>query len=314
MSTPIIIDTDMAIDDWLAILYLLRHPEADVRLITVAAAGEAHAGPGEVNARRLLALAGHPGIPTAAGSPLPMHGKRAFPLIVRLLMDARLFLPMPGPSAPVVSGKTAVELIASTLEASTEPVSILALGPLTNLAEVLQSNPKLAKKIAAITIMGGALDVPGNLGSVSPGLKANVTAEWNIYIDPHAANIVFKCGAPVILVPLDATNLVPLTKRFLTEIAARAQHPAAKFSYKALERIFRLSNGREFYFWDPLAAAAVVQADILKLEEFRLRVIEEDGTECGRVLRDDQGFVVQAAIGADAQAFEQSYLEVLGRS
>ncbi len=313
MTTPILIDTDMAIDDWLAILYLLRHPQADVRAITVAATGEAHARPGERNARRLLALARHPSIPTRAGSPFPLVGRRVFPLIIRLMMDACLFLRLPAPLKAVSTGQNALDVIVQTLQACADPVTIVALGPLTNLAQALQQQPQLAEKIGGIFIMGGALQVPGNLASVNPALRANTHAEWNIYIDPQAANIVFGCGAPVTLVPLDATNQVPLTAGLLAKLAGQARHPAAKFSHQALARIFRLSNGREFYFWDPLAAAAALQPELLQLETRLVRVIEDDGSECGRVIESPAGYPIHVAFGADAQAFERVYLEILGR-
>lgn len=318
MPTPILIDTDMAIDDWLAILFLLRNPLAEVRAITVAATGEAHARPGEANARRLLSAAGYKPIPTAAGSQAPIEGQRAFPLVVRLLMDWRMFLPLPAPQRAVNRGQSAVDLIIQTLMESSEPVTIVVLGPLTNLAQALQKQPEIVRKVGGIWIMGGALDVPGNLGSVSPALRTNKHAEWNIYIDPHAANIVFASGAPVILIPLDATNQVPLTAQYMSQLKKMAQndtpHPAAVFSYRALERIFRLSNGREFYFWDPLAAAAAIKPELVRLEALRLRVIEAQGDDCGRVINDQAGYLVQAALSADSVEFEKIYLDTLSHA
>jgi inosine-uridine nucleoside N-ribohydrolase len=312
VAKPVIIDTDMALDDWMAILYLLRHPGVAVQAITVSGAGEAHAGVGQRNALRFAALAGRPELPVAAGRKTPLRGKNAFPRLLRYLMDIRLGLSLPkSPARP--GAESAVALLTRTLEAAAEPVTIVALGPHTNLAEALQARPQLASRIAMIYVMGGALDVPGNLKM--PGMRTdNTVAEWNIYIDPYAANVVLRSGAPITLVPLDATNRVPVTPAFFEQIAASHATPEAEFVYRLLRRIKPALAGGEFYFWDPLAAAVATDESIASFEQRRLLVVEELGPHCGQTRTDEAGPVVRVCTAVDQPRFEQLYLRTIGGS
>jgi pyrimidine-specific ribonucleoside hydrolase len=107
----------------------------------------------------------------------------------------------------------AAELIIEIVQNSDEPITIVAVGPLTNIAEAIQMEPGIASNISDIFIMGGAVEVEGNVGKSGVGIQ-NEHAEWNIYIDPVAANVVFDSGVPVTLVPLDATKDVPVTRKF----------------------------------------------------------------------------------------------------
>jgi len=313
MPIPILIDSDMALDDWMAILYLLREPAADVKAITVVATGEAHARPGVRSALRLLTLAGHAHIPVCAGQPRPLKTAHAFPFIVRLMVDLRLFLRLPQARGPA-SCIDAPAQIAKTLEESPQPLTIVAIGPLTNLGLVLQQRPSLKDKIANIFIMGGAVDVPGNIMQVDPRIQ-NETAEWNIYCDPHAANLVLASGAPVTLVPLDATNDVPFTRTFLERLRNNSQHPAAGFLYRALKRIPARVAGEgqdtTFFFWDALAAVLAVYPQIGKYETALLRVVEEEGPHSGRTARDETGWPACICTGADRSAFEDIFLGIL---
>ncbi len=306
---PVIIDTDMALDDWMAILYLLRHPQVAVQAVTVAATGEAHARPGAVNALRLLALAQHTPCPVAAGSPVPLRGSAAFPWLIRFIMDHHFFIPLVRVPAPAAI-PDAVPLLAEQLSAAPEPVTILAVGPLTNLGALLQAHPHLAAKIERVVIMGGALDVPGNIQDILPR-SPNAHAEWNIYIDPTAANLVFASGVPVTLVPLDATNQTPLTPDFLQRLGQRASHPAARFIHRGLQNMSRLNQGRGFYFWDPLAAVLAVRPELGRYQTRPVRVIEEEGSQYGRTLGEEGAYPIQVCLGVDQPAFEQEFLDTL---
>src|SRR5690606_24901869 len=137
VTTPLIIDSDLALDDWMALAFLLQSPEVDVRAITVAATGEAHAGPGVKNTLRLMALTGVEGIPVASGRTTPLAGTHRFPLALRLAMDFRLGLGLPRPRTRP-SGGSAVALLRRTLLEAPAPCTLLALGPLTNLAQLFE--------------------------------------------------------------------------------------------------------------------------------------------------------------------------------
>jgi inosine-uridine nucleoside N-ribohydrolase len=305
---PFIIDTDMALDDWMAILYLLEQPNIRIEAITVAATGEAHAKPGVRNALRLLALADHELIPIAAGSEKPLQGDHVFPWMIRFAMDHFFFLKAPKPiDGPSLMG--AVDTIAQALKDTREPINFVAIGPLTNLATVINEHPDLVEKIAGITFMGGALDVPGNIESINKKIK-NPYAEWNVYIDPLAADMVFRSGIPITLVPLDATNQVPITQDYLNEMESREGGAALEFVQRACRRVFRLSPPeRMFYFWDPLAAVVALHPEIGKFEQRMLRVVTEEGSQSGRLVSSEDGAKISVCKHVDKAAFERLFLE-----
>jgi pyrimidine-specific ribonucleoside hydrolase len=307
---PVIIDTDMAADDWLAILYTLQRPDLAVVAITVTGAGEAHCGPGVRNALSLTALAGQPAIPVACGREAPLRGNHTFPSAWRENVDALLGLRLPE-SALAPAAQTAPELMASLAQASPEPMTLLTLGPLTNVAEALQADPAVSGHLAMIYIMGGAVDVSGNVAGSGAGLDDNTGAEWNIYVDPYAANVVLQSGTPVTFVPLDATNHAPVTSSFYQKLAGQRTTPEAQFAYDVLtqEKDFLESGG--LYFWDPLAAAVLSDESLASFESRRLAVVEAEGDDSGRLIAADEGAAVRFAASADGARFESLFLETL---
>jgi len=307
-AVPVLIDTDMAADDWLAILYLLKRPDVDVRAITVTGAGEAHCPAGTRNALKLAALAGRPEIPVACGRETPLAGTHAFPEEWRESVDELVGLELPE-GAGVVSRESAVELLTRLVRTSTRKIHVLALGPLTNVCEALLAEPSLVDHLEMITIMGGAVRVPGNVGAVST--IENDTAEWNFYVDPSAAGVVLDSGAPVTLVPLDATNDVPVTAEFFDRMHSDRTTAAAAFAYEVLAaHEGDLSSGR-FFFWDPLAAAVVGDDGLVTVVETPIVVITEEGPESGRTLESESGASVRVAMSADRARFEKLFLDTL---
>lgn len=310
-SHPLIIDTDMAADDWMAILYLLNRPDISVEAITVTGAGEAHCEPGIKNAMHLTALAGQPDIPVSCGRETPLQGDHTFPASWRERVDALAGLTLPdNPASP--APQSAVELLTAILESSSNKMTILTLGPLTNLAEALQAAPELKDKIEMIYIMGGAVDVPGNVGNSRAGID-NQTADWNIYVDPHAAALVFESGAPLTLIPLDATNHVPVTDSFVKRIKNNRQTPEAMFVFDLLTKTeyhdFIRMGG--YFFWDPLAAAILTENSLGTFETKALIVVEEEGNNCGRTQVSGNGASIRVAVNADGERFEQLFLDTL---
>jgi inosine-uridine nucleoside N-ribohydrolase len=307
-AQPFIVDTDMAPDDWLAILCLLGRPEVEVKAITVTGAGEAHCAPGVRHALGLVALAGRPDIPVTCGRETPLQGDHVFPTSWRERVDNLLDLSLPeNPNAP--ANESAVELLMRTVQESSRPVHILALGPLTNVAEVLKAEPSLIENVQRITIMGGAVHVPGNVGPSSD--IDNSVAEWNIYVDPHAAAVVFHSGAPVTLVPLDATNHAPLTMNFYRRLERDRETPVAQFAYLVLSSLMDFIRGGAYYFWDPLAAAIATDGSLAAYEEQPLLVIEEEGPQSGRTMVHEDGHLIRVAVSADRDRFERLFLDAL---
>ena len=307
---PFIIDTDMAADDWMAILYLLQSPKADVKAITIAATGEAHAGPGVRNALRLLALTNQTEVVVSSGRTKPLRGQHKFPLSWRIAMDLRLGLSLPS-SRQRKSKQQGVELITQLIQTSPQKVVLVTLGPLTNIAEVLETDPAIVDKLKMIYIMGGALDVPGNIEVSGVSIK-NRYAEWNIYIDPYATAIVFQSGAPITLVPLDATNRMPLSVAFYERF--QASTPAANFVHRTLTRLKPLIKKNEYYFWDPLTAVVATHNCLATFQERPVVVNQKEGPESGRTVADPGGSLVRICTAVDQKEFESIFLETLNRS
>jgi purine nucleosidase len=192
---PIIIDTDPGQDDAVAILLALASPEFEVLGVT-AVAGNVPLALTEVNARKICELAGRPDIKVYAGATRPLLR----PLVTAEHVHGRTGLDgpvLPDPTMPLQK-QHAVDFIVETLmtrEAGT--VTLCVLGPMTNIALALIREPRIASRINRIVAMGGGFFEGGN---ITP------TAEFNIYVDPHAARAVFDAGIPITLLPLDCTH------------------------------------------------------------------------------------------------------------
>lgn len=191
----IIIDTDPGQDDAVAILLALASPELDVVGIT-AVAGNVPLSLTEKNARRICELAGRPETLVFAGADRPLERK----LVTAEHVHGKTGLDGPELPEPAMQlqDRHAVEFIVETLMAA-EPgeITLCPLGPLTNIALALQKEPAIAPRIREIVLMGGGFFEGGN---ITP------TAEFNIYVDPLAADIVFRSGVPITMMPLDVTH------------------------------------------------------------------------------------------------------------
>jgi inosine-uridine nucleoside N-ribohydrolase len=154
--------------------------------------------------------------------------------------------------------------------------------------------------------MGGAVDVPGNLGDGGFFKTNNKNAEWNVFCDPVAADIVFKSGARIRMVPLDATNRVPLDVGFLDQLQKSAVSPAGKAVAHLLESERDMIQQGIFFAWDPLAAVGLVDAKVLRMVPMNLTVDAD-----GAIRRNDKGSRVDVAMDANAALFRSLYLETV---
>ena len=304
---PVILDVDMAHEDMFAALFLLSHPGVEVKAITVSGTGEAHCGPGVQNALGLVAASGKEDIPVACGRETPLAGNHEFPAAWRKAADSAYGVPLP--TGEAASSLSASDLIIDITRNSKEPISIIAVGPLTNIAEAIQNEPGIIAAIQEIYIMGGAIEVEGNVGNSGVGIQ-NKYAEWNIYIDPTAANIVFNSGIPIILVPLDATKDVPVTRNFYKTLEKNRDTPSANLVYEMLTANLGFVDSGGFQFWDSLTAAIFTDRSISQYEEVELTVVEEEGPESGRTVTTDNGSKIRVAMSADRKTFEPILLTI----
>jgi purine nucleosidase len=207
--TTIIIDTDPGQDDAVAILLALASPdELDVLGIT-AVAGNVPLPLTARNARMMVELAGRPEVPVYAGCDQPLVRD----LVTAEYVHGRTGLDgaeLPEPTVPLADGH-AVDFLIATLRDPVEPVTVCTLGPLTNLATALTREPSIGDGVREIVMMGGGFFEGGN---VTPA------AEFNIYVDPQAADIVFRSGLPLVLMPLDVTHRALITRTRLQRFGA----------------------------------------------------------------------------------------------
>ncbi|MDX1435533.1 MAG: nucleoside hydrolase, partial [Anaerolineales bacterium] len=274
-----------------------------------AGTGEAHCEAGVRNTRGLLALHGRADIPVACGPESPMIGNQSFPAEWRAGADDLYGLDLPENTAPGVN-QSAPDLIASIIKGSEQKVALVAVGPLTNLGQALEADPSLVDGIDSIHIMGGAIELGGNVGMSGVGID-NPFAEWNIFIDPRAANIVLASGAPLTLVPLNATRHAPVTTDFYRCIQENHRTPEAEFVYQILKANYGFVESGGFQFWDTLTAAILADGSLAEFETRDLIVVEQEGGSWGQTRSDPQGYPVRVAVSADRARFESLLLSVL---
>ena len=271
-----LIDTDAAGDDLVALAFLLSAPHVEIAAITVSGTGEAHCGPGVDVVLRLLELLDAPDIPAACGRETPLLGEITFPDEWRTHVDGGSGLDLPATDRQPFAGGE-VELIRQTTQAHDQLV-VLTLGPLTNLADAVQSDAAIASDIAAVFVMGGAVFVPGNVAAGTG--SDNEVAEWNIYVDPRATNLVLDASLNPVLVSLDGTNQVPVTAAFAARVADEASAPAALVLAELFAANPYMTDGT-YYLWDPLAAMLGAGYPVGSVEAVQIAVEETNGAEWG---------------------------------
>jgi ribokinase len=283
---PVAIDTDPGIDDALALMLALRAPELRVELITTVA-GNVPVEMATANARRLLALIAPPTWPVVAqGSarPLrrPLHTAVAFHGQDGLGGLTELRRPDGSPQYPLpqqpVARQHAVKRLLTLVETHRQDLTIIALGPLTNIARAILQAPDTMRQLGRLVIMGGAIGVPGNISAV---------AEFNIFVDPHAADIVFGTGLPITLVPLDVTRQVRLTRAFL----AQTVHGAGNKLAQAIRQMTRQSlddpqQTAGLAMHDPLAVAVALDPTLVRTTRLPVGVETQGQQTIGMTVAD----------------------------
>ncbi len=305
---PLLIDTDVAPDDLVAIAFLVASPVVEIKAITVAGTGEAHCGPGVDVVLRLLERLDAPAIDVACGRDTPIAGDRAFPEAWRERVDGGSGLELPETSREPFAGD-AVQLIFHASR-SVDGLRVLTLGPLTNLADALTRHPDLVDRLESVYAMGGALFVPGNVRFGGP--PDNAVAEWNIYVDPAAAQAVIDTGLPVRLVSLDGTNQAPVTPEYAQRVAHDASGPGALVLAELFAASPFMTDGT-YFLWDPLAAALAAGHPLGSFSAARVEVEEAEGPEVGFTRPVEGPPNVEYLSSIDRAAVEDMLLETLNR-
>jgi purine nucleosidase len=339
-QVPLLLDVDTGIDDALALLYACASPE--VELVGVTCVG------GNVNARRVaentravLALAGRSDVPVALG--------REEPLVKPLETSAETHGPrgigyadLPASSRPLEKDDAA-DRIVSVARARPGEVTLVTLGPLTNLAVALEREPSLPNLLAGYVLMGGAFRGSGN---------TTPTSEWNVYVDPHAAKRVFeRWTRPGVAPPplplalgLDVTEQVRFLPEHLRHLAVRADvqpldanplgaddvqavgsvaaNPVLRFVVDALRFYFEFHAKYDGFYGafihDPLAVAAALDRSLVRSRPVAVDVETGAGLAHGMTVADWRGLTrkpanVEVAVKADASAFLDRFIDRVGR-
>ncbi|MBW7057857.1 nucleoside hydrolase [Paracoccus bogoriensis] len=278
MAQKIIIDTDPGQDDAVAILLALASPEIEV-LGVVAVAGNVPLALTEVNARKIVELAGRADVPVFAGCDRPLardlvtaehvHGKTG--------LDG---IDLPEPALPLQE-QHGVEFIIQTLrQEAAGSVTLVPIGPLTNIAEAFRRAPDIIGRVQRIVLMGGAYFEVGN---ITPA------AEFNIYVDPEAAAEVFASGVPIVMMPLDVTHKALTSRDWIEGMRALPGRcgPAVASWTDFFERYDREkygSSGAPLH--DPCTIAWLLRPDLFEGREINVEIETEGKFTTGMTVAD----------------------------
>jgi purine nucleosidase len=270
------IDTDPGVDDALAFLLALASPEIRLEALTTTQ-GNVTLDKASRNALSVLELAHASHIPVARGSVVPLvqplrasahvHGESG-------LGNAQL----PEPQSQPVP-QHAVDYLIERVLAEQGEISIFPIGPLTNLAMAIRKEPRFAAAVKELVIMGGAILEYGN---ITP------QAEFNIYVDPHAAHIVFHAGIPITLIPLDVTHKCLLLQEHVDRLM-QIPSPISRFIRDMIEAYMKFSVDYGYSgcaLHDPLTLATILAPELLTLKEYFVDVDISGGVSMGKTFAD----------------------------
>ncbi len=293
----VIIDTDPGTDDAIALIAALNSPELEVTALTTVT-GNASLEDATRNALGLLTGLSRSDIPVYVGADIPLVGK--FEFAENYHGPGGMTTPLPEPkSAPIPT--PAERYIRDAARDSERDLTIIALGPLTNVALAIQNEPDIMNQVKEIFVMGGAVEVGGN---VTP------YAEFNIYDDPRAANVVFGSDIPITLVGLDVCERVAfgLSDSDWREGTSTGERLAARI----MEGWFGIHPEYDRYvLCDPLTVAAAIQPDLLVYRRAKVTV-EESGEQKGRTRAEYDAGDIKVAIDVDVGRSRRLVLDRLG--
>jgi pyrimidine-specific ribonucleoside hydrolase len=321
----VIIDTDPGVDDALALILALQSPELCVDAITTVS-GNVDVDMATQNALKVLGLfppQRRPAVARGADRPLVraadsaahVHGDDGLGGVSRLRTTAgELCYP---PASTSLCSSDAVTFLLDLIRRSPGELTLIALGPLTNLAHALRRDAQIVRQLAGVVIMGGAVTVPGNVTPV---------AEFNIYVDPEAAQIVFSSGLPITLIGLDVTERVRLTAdtidRHVCPVGSSISQFVAACTAQTIQFSTRVERPPGMAMHDPLAVAALIDSSLVPTVPMSVQVETKGEFTTGmlvadrRALRLDQTVPanVNVALEVDAARFLEMFLTRLHTS
>ena len=294
----VIIDTDPGVDDAIAILMALAWPWVEVLALTTLG-GNVPLARTTRNALALLEYAGRTDVPVARGSARPTGKRFVYAYAVHGTSGLTRRLPRPK-TRPI--DLNAVDFIAGRLRDFPGQITLVALGPLTNLARLRLRHPGALEQTARLVVMGGAVNAPGN---VTPH------AEFNFYSDPEAAAAVLSSGVPLTLVDLAVCRRVVIDREGADRLATKSR--LGRLAIELLANWFRRQPHREWFeFYDPLALAVALEPDLVSTYQASIRVEAADPARRGESLVTGLGGPVAVAQKVDSQSFFELMEQTLG--
>ncbi|MEC3977729.1 nucleoside hydrolase [Amycolatopsis sp. H20-H5] len=319
---PVVYDSDMDFDDSATLAYLCEeHKRGLVDLLAVTVDNNGMGKPGRAlqHAHSVLNECGLPNVPVADGSNTIVHPAPASTVQhIETILTAALGDGSVPPTVP--SSSSAAQLITRTIAATPAKVTVLATGPLSNLATALRDagrtgRNRLADRIRGLYVMGGAISVRGNLfGRALDGFDNS--QEFNMWLDPTSAKMVFHAMPSGVthLVPLDATNDVPITPSFIDKLGADQQTVTARLVYRIMTQPAMTKNITAGYYswWDALAALSALRNNtgIAHFQSRQITVVR-GGVQSGRTELSPSGACTLVALAADQGLFERIFLNAL---
>jgi purine nucleosidase/pyrimidine-specific ribonucleoside hydrolase len=319
MPRHVIIDTDPGVDDALALILALQSPELCVDAITTVS-GNVEVELATRNALTVLGLfpsERRPPVAKGAAQPLSrafskatdFHGEDGLAGISSLCLPAgQLRYP---PADASLSPFDAVTCLLNCIQRAPDELTLIALGPLTNLARAWQRDAEVVGQLLEVVIMGGAVTVPGNVTPV---------AEFNIYVDPEAAQVVFASGLPITLIGLDVTERVRLTAEMLAQHISPLASPLSQFVVQCttptLQSSAQVERRAGMAMHDPLAVGVVIDPSIVHTVPLAVQVETQGEFTTGMLVADRRPLPsdvmptanVHVALGVDGARFLELFL------
>jgi len=306
MRQKIILDCDPGHDDAIAILLAAHHPALELVAITTVAGNQSVEKTAH-NALKVCSLANIRDIPIAMGMDRPLVRPARYAANIHGASG------MDGPNVPEpdieLAPQHSVDLLIDLLLNSDGDITLVATGPLTNIAVAIRREPAIISRLKAISLMGGAI----GLGNTTP------SAEFNIWFDPEAASIVFKCGCPITMVPLEVTHQALATEEIVGRLR-NANRPVANFAADLLV-YFADSYKNVFGFssppvHDPCAVAAVSDPTIISISDMYVEIETVSQLSAGRTVCDvhntlEKPINARVGYGLDVERFWEILIEVL---
>jgi len=307
MAKKVILDCDVGVDDALALILAFHSPELEVKAVT-GVNGNVPLDQVFENIQKVLFLIKPPNKPLIAkGADQPLKGKTIYAHSVHGkdgLGDANIDRVEGQQWWQLFPGR-ADQLISEMVRQYPNELSLVATGPLTNLALSLQNDLEGMKKLKEIVIMGGAVRTGGN---ITPH------AEFNIYSDPLAAKIVLQSGLPILLVPLDVTHQVSLTPQLMEEKVKPINNSLSRFvievtGYQSKTRQFR--NRELIHLHDPLAVGVVIDPTLVKRERLSIDVEIQEGEFFGKTIEVSGDLKIDVCLTVNARRFLELFVSRL---